>query len=333
MVIPEEIESVNILCDPFSALYAGNSFGGVISIARRMQEKFEPHASAQFFTQNFELYGTDKTFNDNHQTATVGDKVNDLSVLLSVDRLENTSQPMQFANATSTSTAAGVRTLVTGTYSDKDLSNLNRTTFGATGIEHSEQLNVQLKAAYDFTPTVKGTYTLGVWDLDSKADVDSYIKDEAGNPVYNRRVTTNGKNYDVSGFSPAETEALHIMQAIDFKSNTKGLFDWELTLSDYDYQKDKSASSSGTVAVGNPHANRTVRVTDLSGTGWTVFDAHGTLRLTDGQMRLHEIDFGYHVDYYNLHSDTNNTIDWSAGNKGSLFATSRGETSTRALFA
>ena len=72
---------------------------------------------------------------------------------------------MQFANATSTGTATGTRTLVTGAYSDKDPSNLNRTTFGATGIEHSEQLNVKLKAAYDFTPTIKGTYTLGVWDF------------------------------------------------------------------------------------------------------------------------------------------------------------------------
>lgn len=333
MVSPEEIESVNILYGPFSALYAGNSFGGVISIATRMPEKFEAHASAQFFTQNFELYGTDKSFNGNHQTASVGDKVNYLSVLLSVDRLENTSQPMQFVNATSISTAAGARTLVTGAYTDKDPSNLDRTTFGATGIEHSEQVNVKLKAAYDFTPTIKGTYTLGVWDLDSKTDVASYIKDAAGNPVYNRRVTTNGKNYDVTGFSPTQTEALHIMQAIDFNSNTKGFFDWELTLSDYDYQKDKNASSLGTIAVGNPYANRTGRITDLSATGWTVFDARGTLRPKDGQNRAHEIDFGYHADYYNLHSDSNNIADWSDGNKGSLFATSRGVTSTQALFA
>ncbi len=217
MISPEEIESVNILYGPFSALYAGNSFGGVISIVTRMPEKFEAHASAQFFTQNFEFYGTDKSYNGNHQTASVGDKVNDLSVLLSVDRLENTSQPMQFANATSISPAAGARTLVTGAYTDKDPSDLDRTTFGATGIEHSEQINVKLKAAYDFTPTIKGTYTIGVWDLDSKTDVTSYIKDAAGNPVYNGRVTTNGKNYDVTGFSPAQTEALHIMQAIDFK--------------------------------------------------------------------------------------------------------------------
>lgn len=333
MVSPEEVESVSILYGPFSALYAGNSFGGVISIATRMPTKFEAHASAQAFAQNFELYGTDETFSGNHETASVGNKINDLSFWLGVDRLENESQPMQFANAISTSTVAGARTTVTGAYFDKDPSNINRVTFGATGIDHNKQLNVKLKAAYDFTLTIKGSYTLGVWNLDSKTDVKSYIKDAAGNDIYNRLVTVNGKNYDVSGFSPAEVNALHIMQAVDFKSSTKGLFDWQLTLSDYDYQKDKNSSSTGTVAVGNPYVNRTGRVTDLSGTGWTVFDARGTLRPTDGNNDKHEIDFGYHLDKYTLESDTNNTTDWSTGKKGSLFATSRGETSTQALFA
>ena len=205
MVSPEEIESVNILYGPFSALYAGNSFGGVISITTRMPEKFEAHVSAQAFTQDFQLYGTDKTFNGNHQTASVGDKLNDLSVLLSVDRLENTSQPMQFANANLSTTAPGAAPVVTGAYADKDPNNKDRVTFGATGIDHTKQLNVKLKAAYDFTPTIKGTYTIGVWDLDSKTDVTSYIKDAAGNDVYNGRVNYNGKRYSVSGFSPANS--------------------------------------------------------------------------------------------------------------------------------
>lgn len=116
MVSPEEIESVNILYGPFSALYAGNSFGGVVNINTRMPEKFEAHASAQTFIQNFELYGTNKTLNGNHETASVGNKVNDLSFWVGLDRLENESQPMQFPlsnRVTSTSGLAG-GTVVTG---------------------------------------------------------------------------------------------------------------------------------------------------------------------------------------------------------------------------
>jgi len=337
MVSPEEIESVNILYGPFSALYAGNSFGGVVNLNTRMPTKFETHASAQAFAQNFELYGTDETFNGNHETASVGNKVDDLSFWLGVDRLENTSQPMQFANALLSTTAPGGSPVVTGAFSDNNEKDQSRVTFGAAGIDHTEQVNAKLKAAYDFTPTIKGTYTLGVWDLDSRTDVDSYIKDAAGNDVYNGRVNFNGNRYDVTGFSPAEVEAIHVMQAIELKSNTKGLFDWNFIFSDYDYQKDKNSSANApansTTALGNPYVNRIGRVTDLDGTGWQAFDARGTLRPVDGNSDKHEIDFGYHVDYYQLHSDTNNTANWSTGDKGALFASSRGETSTQALYA
>jgi iron complex outermembrane receptor protein len=339
MVSPEEIESVNILYGPFSALYAGNSMGGVININTRMPTKFEAHASAQAFTQNFELYGTDKTFNGNHQTFSAGNKFDDFSVLFTADRLETKSQPMQFANAVTTS-SGGTRTVVTGAFADKDPSGNNRVTFGATGIDNSEQLNLKFKAAYDLTPAIKAAYTIGIWDLESRNDVQSYIKDAAGNAVYNGRVTFNGKNYNVGGFNnPNEADALHIMQAIDVKSNSKGLFDWQLTLSDYDYQKDKNSTSNvGTnVAAfgplgGNPYVNKTGRVVDQSGTGWTVFDARGTLRPIDGNNDQHTIEFGYHIDDYNLHSDTNNTADWSVGKKGALFASSRGETQTQAVY-
>jgi iron complex outermembrane recepter protein len=333
MVSPEEIDSVSILYGPFSALYAGNSLGGVISLNSRMPTKLEAHASTQAFAQNFELYGTDETFKGNHETFSVGNKVNDLSFFASLDRLESESQPMQFANNIALGTAAGARTTVTGAYLDKDPSGNNRVTFGATGIDKSEQINAKVKLAYDFTPEIKAAYTLGVWDLDSRLDVKSYIKDAAGNDIYNGRVTFNGQNYDVGGFNnPAEVESFHVMQALDVKSNSKGFFDWQVTLSDYDYQKDinsaSTVSATGSTAAGNPYTNRVGRVTDLAGTGWTALEVRSTLRPKD-----HTIEIGYHVDDYNLQSKTNNTADWSSGNKGLLTATSRGQTQTHALYA
>ncbi len=136
---------------------------------------------APAFIQNFELYGTDKTFNGHHETFSVGNKFNDLSFLFTADNLDTTSEPMQFANSIATNTTAGCRKAVTGAYLDKDSSGKNRVVFGAAGIYHSEQLNLKFNAAYDIVPTVKIAYTLGIWNLDSHSDVDSYIKDAAGN--------------------------------------------------------------------------------------------------------------------------------------------------------
>ncbi len=330
MVSPEEIESISMMYGPFSALYAGNSFGGVMSIATRMPDKLEAHASAQAFTQNFKLYGTDERYQGHHLTASVGNKVNDFSFWLGADRLESKGQPMNFSTANLSSTPAG-GTEVSGAYQDRSETNASRVIFGANSIDDTAQTNIKFKAAYDITPQHKIAYTLAVWDMEGKTDVESYIKDSAGNPVYNGRVTLNGKRYDVSGMNPGESESLHIMQALDIKSNTKGFFDWQLTLSDYDYQKDKSSAAnalaSGTVVQGNPYLNKTGRVTDLSGTGWSVFDARATLR-----PQAHTVDIGYHLDQYQLKSDTNNTTDWSTASKGILNASARGETITHALY-
>lgn len=332
LVSPEEIESISMMYGPFSALYAGNSFGGVMSIATRMPAKFETHASAQAFNQNFKLYGTDENYGGSHFTASVGDKVNDLAFWLGVDYLENKGQPMNFSTANLLTTAAGASPVVTGAYQDKSETNANRVIFGANSIDKTEQTNIKFKLAYDITPQIKAAYTLGLWNMDGKTDVESYIKDSAGNAVYNGPISFNGKRYEVSGMNPAEAESLHVMHALDVKSETKGFFDWQLTLSDYNYQVDKNsaanASSSGTTAEGNPYLTRTGRVTDMAGTGWTVFDARATLR-----PKMHTIDIGYHLDQYELKSQTNNTADWSQGNKGSLNASAQGETRTHALYA
>ena len=332
MVSPEEIESISMMYGPFSALYAGNSFGGVMSIATRMPDKFEAHATAQAFTQSFKLYGTDETYTGNHQTASVGNKVGDFAFWLGVDRLENQGQPMSFSTASLSTTSPGTSPAVTGAYQDISETGAPRVIFGANSIDRTEQTNVKFKAAYDITPDIRAAYTLGVWNMNGKTDVESYLKDGAGNPVYNGRVSFNGKRYDVSGMNPAEAEALHIMHALDLKSNTKGFFDWQLTLSDYDYQTDKNsaanASATGSVLAGNPYLTRTGRVTDMSGTGWTVLDARATLR-----PQNHTIDIGYHVDQYTLKSKTNNTADWSQGSKCALNASARGETRTHALYA
>jgi iron complex outermembrane receptor protein len=324
MVSPEEIESISMMYGPFSSLYAGNSFGGVISIHTRMPEKFEAHANVQSFMQNFKLYGTDVTNWGNHQSASVGDKINDFSFRLGVDRLENTGQPMDFSVA---SVGGSGAIPIVGAYQDKSEKNQNRVIFGAVSIDKSEQINTKFKATYDITPEIKAAYTIGLWDVDGKTDVQSYIKEtNAGLPIYNGEVKFNDTNYKVA-MSPAKTDALHIMQALELKSNTKRFFDWQFTLSDYDYQKDLNGSSK--ITTGDPYINinRAGIVTDLSGTGWTVFDARGTLR-----PKNHTVDFGYHIDDYRLRSSTANTNDWSGFSKTTFSALSQGNTQTQAFY-
>lgn len=332
LITPEEVESISMMYGPFSALYAGNSFGGVMSLHTRMPDKFESHATAQTFMQNFSLYGTNEQYHGYHLATSVGNKVNDFSFWLGVDYLENHGQPMGFAT-NSLSVISSHANSVTGAYQDKDVTNADRVVFGANGIEHVKQTDVKFKASYDITPNIKVAYTIGLWDLNSTTDVQSYIKDSSGAHVYNNTVSFNNNSYSVRGLSPGRAEALHIMQALVIKSNNKGFFDWELNLSDFNYQKDKNnsstASSSSTtdMRLGNPYLTRIGTVTNMQGTGWMALEARGTLHPVN-----HTLDLGYHFDQYELHSGVYNTADWSVGGSGTLKSAAQGNTRTQAVY-
>jgi iron complex outermembrane receptor protein len=128
--------------------------------------------------------------------------------------------------------------------------------------------------------------------------------------------------------NPAQAEAFHVMQSIDFKSSDKGFFNWQMTLSDYDYSRDLSNRSALIDATNtNPYIKKTGQITDLSGTGWTVFDSRVTLRPKD-----HTIDLGYHLDYYHLRQTVNASNDWMGSQKEGFTSLSSGNTKTHAVY-
>ena len=49
---------------------------------------------------------------------------------------------------------------------------------------NTEQLNLKTKLAYDITPWLRATYTIGFWSNDSRSNIDTYLRDGAGNPTY-----------------------------------------------------------------------------------------------------------------------------------------------------
>ena len=60
--------------------------------------KLEASLSTQFFTQRYhDGYGFADSFGGNHQTARIANRVGRFWFALSLDRLENNGQPMQYA--------------------------------------------------------------------------------------------------------------------------------------------------------------------------------------------------------------------------------------------
>lgn len=333
MVSPEEINRVDIIYGPFSALYPGNSMGGVVQMTTRTPEKLEGHANLHIFQERFKLYGTNEAYDGAHGSASIGNKIGDWSFWISGDHLDTHGHPMSFGTAA----AGGAGTTpVTGAYRDKDSAGAARIITGGYGIDHTVQENGKLKLTYDFTPTVRATYILGVWQNNSDTSVDSYLKDAAGRSVYNGAVKIDGVNYNVTSLSPGHSESEHWMHGLSVKSNTRGMWDWEVAASVYDYKTDisRTATYSG-VDDGTGAIRKGGTATFMDGTGWQNLDLRGEWR-PDGSLKSkHQVSFGYHIDRYDLNSNTYtvaNTEDWLTGVAGVLRDNSKGKTETQALF-
>lgn len=354
MVPQSSISRVDIMYGPFSALYPGNSVGGVVLMTTHMPDKFEAHAQLDTFTENFKLYGTDKNFTGVHGAAMVGNKIGDFSFWLSADHLDNHSHPTDFTPATAKSGAAataGQFTVVTGAQFDSTIANVPRVTTAAISIDHTVKDDDTIKIAYDFTPTIRASYTLNLWQNTSDKLIDSYLRDAAGNTIYGtnstvspyRYVRINGKDYTVTSPSVSHTDSLYYMHGLEVKSNTGGTWDWALNASYFNQNKDVTRASSGyssTTTAGNygttpSTSSNAGTITYGDGTGWYNVDLRGEWRPSGDFKSEHQVSFGAHTDTYTTKTDVYTLVpgtNWQTSGTGALSSNSRGETSTTAIY-
>lgn len=318
LVTPEEVERVDVMYGPFSAAYPGNSVGAVVDYVTRMPTQFEAHAKFSTFVQPFNLYSTNETGRGNQASASLGSKSGDWSWFVNLNHTDSTGQPLGFATKLVSATTTGSGTAVNGAVAGLDKTNAPWNILGTTTQYHTVQDHVKLKLAYDFSPTVRASYTLGFWNNASDGTPQTYLTDAAtGAAVYGGKHTINGKLYSLdSSFSASQDRLEHVMHGLSVKSNTKGVWDWEVAANLYDYSKDLQR---GTTV--NSAANLTGgigTITDQSGTGWSTLAAKGTWR-PQGIQGTHIVDFGFQQENYKLHILKSNIAgNWLTDAPGSL---------------
>jgi iron complex outermembrane receptor protein len=345
MVSPEEIDRVDVIYGPFSALYPGNSVGGVVLMTTHMPAKFEAHVKLDAFGQNYKLYGTDKNFIGVHGSVTVGHKVGDWSFWLSGDHLDNHSHPTDYTPATAKAgapAAAGQFTVVTGAVSDFDIANRLRVNTAAISADHTVKDDGKIKVAYDISPTLRATYLFDVWQNTSDKTVDSYLRDAAGNTVYGtstvagpfRYVRINGQDYSVTAPSASHGESEYHLHGLSVKSNSGGTWDWEVAASYFNQNKDVVRASRGNFGT-TPSTDATAgTITFADGTGWYNLDLRGEWRPGGDLKSQHQVSFGYHMDSYKTKTDqyTLGAGNWLTSPLGALNTNSRGQTDIQALY-
>ncbi len=337
LVTPEEIERVDVLYGPFSAAYPGNSAGAIVDYVTRMPTRLEAHAKLQGFTQRYHLYRTDDRFSGGAGSASIGSRAGAFAWWIDANRLAGDAQPIGFVvkNLAAATSAAG--TPVTGAVTDRNPRNVDGVVLGTTGQTHTLQDHAKLKLAYDVTPTLRVSYTLGWWRNDADRDVDSFLRDSGGNVVTSgataRQINVDGRAYTLlsSDFARTTTAMEHVMQGLALKSHSLGTWDWEAAASAFVFAHDIVRAQVPEVAVPNAGAGAG-RITDQHGTGWSTLALKGIWR-PQGPDGEHVVEAGVQRDAFRLRTSVFDTPEWSAGAPAALFSAFAGHTSLASVWA
>jgi iron complex outermembrane receptor protein len=378
LVSPEEIERVDVMYGPFSALYPGNSIGGVFAITTRMPESFEVHARGVGTAQTFSQNGYSDTPLTGNLNIMVGDKINDFRYFLTWNHLDASGQPLQFSGGTLAPATANAfnpfgnttgPAFFGGEYGFQQ-NGFPRILTGATGIQRNVQDLGKVKLAYDVAPLTRLTYQGAFWNNDLNTSVESYIRDRNGNPIYNTQTgsleyyqpgsTNPARGLSVTRFgamNPSVGESQHLMQSLQFKRDTGGLLDFDLSVSSYNYLRDfnNSARAYGMLpnnnlmnggAVGSNPAttpnigasgfpylfNPTGLNTELTGTYWRTGDARFIYRPDVDLMGRHEFSFGGHTDVYSLNQVQTQTAYYPSNAYFGVSQYNRGKTNLQGIY-
>src|SRR6185437_14267805 len=286
LIVPEAIARVDFLDGPFAAAYPGNSIGGVLLITSKMPDHAFATAKQTVSVMPWNQYGTKDTYGSSVTSVAAGNRDGNISWLVSANYLDSYQQPLTYT--TNSSIPAGT----TGAFPAKNKVGQEADVVGTGILAHSQQTSANLRLAYDLSPLVQATYSLGIWNNHQVSDPQTYLRSTAtGLPTF----------AGISTFANARYiwDETHLSNAIALRSDTKGVFDFDLSASSYNYLEDTQLNPFTVVPSPGLGYSLNGKITRMDGTNWQNADAKGIWRPFgfDGSQ---EISFGLHGDRYRL---------------------------------
>ncbi len=340
LVTPEEIDRVDVMYGPFSAAYPGNSMGAVVDYVTRMPTAFEGHIAVGYVVQPFNLYSTQATYRGWQTSASLGSRQGEWSWWVNVNRTDSQGQPLTFATrllSAGASSAAG--TAVTGAVLALNNANQPWYVLGTGTQYHTLQDHAKLKLAYDFSPALRATYTLGIWQNDASGNSQSYLRNASGQTVYSGPININGLAFTgtqaLTGgdFPLTQTNSVHAIHGLTVRSNTQGLWDWEAAASLYTYNTDTLRQNAASNTLPGAAGGGSGTIANGAGSGWNTLALRGTWR-PEGIRGEHIVDVGVQQYAYQLRYLTSQTSgSWTDGPAGASVSNVQGDTVLRALWA
>jgi iron complex outermembrane receptor protein len=320
LVSPEAIARIDFLDGPYSAAYPGNSIGGVLLITSKMPDHAFEIAKETVSIQPWSQYDTKNTYPSTQTSAAAGNREGGLSWLLTANYQDTYQQPLTYT------TNGSVPTGTNGTIPALNKQGGIADVVGTGTLAHSQQASGNLRVAYDVAPLVQATYSIGIWNNVQTSSPQTYLTSAAtGLPTFGGLAAFASNEYFWN--------QTHLSNAIALKSDTKGVFDFDLSASSYNYLQDIMLNpfTVGPTGVGYSEIGK---ITRNDGTNWQNIDLKGIWRPFgfDGSQ---EISFGLHGDRYYLDNPVYQSAVWnttSSTGTGQLYSEGLGETLTGALW-
>lgn len=320
LIAPEAIARVDFLDGPFAAAYPGNSIGGVLIFTTKMPDHLIASAKETVSIMPWSQYGTKDTYVSSQTSAVVGDRQGRFSWLLSATYQDSYQQPLTYT------TNKGIPKGTTGAFPALNKQGIEADVVGTGALAHSQQTSGNFKLAYDVTPLVQATYSFGVWNNVQTSAPQTYLRSVAtGLPTFAGIASFANNKYS--------WDETHVSNAISLRSDTKGVYDFDLSLSSYNYLQDVMLNPYTVSGTGVGYSANG-KITRNDGTNWQNADAKAIWR-PYGYDGPHEISFGLHGDRYHFENPVYASSVWNATSStgtGQLYSEGRGETRTGALW-
>lgn len=323
MVNAADIESIDVLYGPFSALYPGNAMGTTVLLHTRMPDRFRAGAEAQVFSQHFsDAYGEDRHLGGHAGRAFIGNRHGRWRWELSVSRLDNHGQPMSYVTARQGGNDATAVPVGGGTH-DRNPDGSERLVAGPVDMDHTRQTQASLKLGVRLTPRLKARFTLGWWHNRSDLHGRSLLRDANGQVVDAGPIRVDGDIWTLpaDAFAPSRRRGSQRLLGLQLDGHVGDTWQWQTVASRYD----ELLAREGDAAMPGTDAGT---LADNGGSGWWTWDlrTHGSLGPD------HTLYVGMHLDRYLLDSRVHATDDWRGDGHGALLSAFGGRTTTGAVY-
>jgi iron complex outermembrane receptor protein len=333
MVSASEIAQVEVVYGPFSAEHSGNAMGGVVLIETAIPQEREVHVDATYFSQNFSAYKFNDTVDGHKAFVSYGDKIGDLSLYLSYNRLDNQSQPQTFHYGSTPENPAQVPAdPLPASGGIDDFTEMDKKTlvYGDTGVINNTTDNFKLKTGYDFGDW-QALLNIAYEDRNALTDSpNSYLLSSVGETVWRGAVTEFGNTFNIPAtrFGISEQDRRSLSSGLRLKGDLNSRARLEANINRFAILEDETRTSARNP--GDSAYSPAGSVNDFEDTGWQTAD----IKLSISDLGLEGLNFisGLRYEAYELNIRGFNSNDYAAGSRDVKTSHSGGKTDLSAFF-